>query len=193
MPEGSEIDLDTLHERIHEEVAHQGGGFLRLVALTTALLAALAAVAALQAGATVNEALVMKTESTQFQSQASDQWAYYQAKGIKAAIAVAASNAWSSIGKPVPAALDSVGQRYTNEQQGIAKIARRLEQERDRKSAEADRLLHRHHGFADAVALFQVAIALGAVTALTRSKPVYGGSLLLGVAGLTFFVWQYLH
>jgi hypothetical protein len=53
-------------------------------------------------------------------------------------------------------------------------------------------LLHRHHGFANAVALFQVAIALGAVTALTRSTPVYVGSLLLGAAGLALFVWQHV-
>jgi len=46
-------------------------------------LAALAAIASLKAAATVNEALVLKTDPTNFQTQASDQWAYYQAKGIK--------------------------------------------------------------------------------------------------------------
>ena len=45
-------------------------------------------------------------------------------------------------------------------------------------------LLHAHHGFANAVAIFQVSIALGAVAALTRSRIVWIGSLLLGVGGL---------
>jgi hypothetical protein len=193
MPEGAEVDLDTLHERIHEEVEHEGGRFLKLVALTTALLAALAAVAALQAGATVNEALVMKTEATQLQTRASDQWAYYQAKGIKSAVMQASAAAWSAAGKAVPAALIASTQRYLTEQQTAANSARQLEHGRDEKSAEADHLLHRHHGFANAVALFQVAIALGAMTALTRSRPVYMGSLLLGAVGLVFFGWQYLH
>lgn len=192
MPEAGEVDLDALHERIHEEVEHEGGRFLKLVALTTALLAALAAVAALQAGATVNEALVMKTEATQLQTRASDQWAYYQAKGIKGAIVQASAAAWSAAGKMVPAELTASAQRYTAEQQEIAAGAKRLEHERDEKSVEADHLLHRHHGFANAVALFQVAIALGAVTALTRSRPVYAGSLLLGAAGFALFAWQYL-
>jgi hypothetical protein len=192
MPEGPEVDLDTLHERIHEEVEHEGGRFLKFVALTTACLAALAAVASLQAGATVNEALLMKTESAQLQTRASDQWAYYQAKGIKQIVTQAATSAWKAAGKPSPAALDSTVQRYVNEQKDIATKAQELEQERDRKSAEADHLLHRHHGFANAVALFQIAIALGAVTALTRSRPVYMGSLLLGAAGLVFFAWQYI-
>ncbi|MGH9388545.1 MAG: DUF4337 family protein, partial [Vicinamibacteria bacterium] len=52
--------------------------------------------------------------------------------------------------------------------------------ERDEKSAEADHLLAQHYGFANAAAVFQVSIALGAVAALTRSRPVWWGSLLLG-------------
>jgi hypothetical protein len=45
-------------------------------------------------------------------------------------------------------------------------------------------LLHAHHRFAVAVALFQVSIALGAVAALTRNKLVWRGSLAVGLAGL---------
>ena len=192
MPEEAEVDLDTLHERIHEEVEHEGGRFLKVVALTTACLAVLAAIASLQAGATVNDALLLKTEATQLQIRASDQWAYYQAKGIKATVAQTAANVWRAAGKPVPITVDSVSNRYTAEQNQSAVQAQRLERERDLKSAEAERLLEKHHGFANAVALFQVAIALGAVTALTRSRPVYAGSLSLGVAGLACEILQYL-
>lgn len=192
MPEGPEVELESLHEQVHEAAEHEGGGFIRVVALTTALLAALAAIGSLQAGATVNEALLLKTESTQLQSRASDEWAYYQAKGVKGAVATAASNAWQAAGKPAPPALAATATRYANEQRDISKEATNLEHERDAKSAEADHLLHRHHGFANAVALFQVAIALGAITALTRSKPVFGGSLLLGVAGLILLAGQYM-
>lgn len=167
MPEDPEIDLDSLHEHVHEAAEHEGGRFLKLVALSTAILAALAAIGSLQAGATVNEALLLKTESTQLQSRASDQWAYYQAKGVKGAIAQGASNSWQAAGKPVPAALTAAAAGYATQQRDISRQATQLEHERDAKSAEADHLLHRHHGFANAVALFQVAIALGAVTALT--------------------------
>ena len=64
MPEGPEIETERLHEAIHEEMEKEGGGFVKQIALTTAILAAFAAVAALKAGATVNEALVLKTEAT---------------------------------------------------------------------------------------------------------------------------------
>ena len=49
------------------------------------------------------------------------------------------------------------------------------------------RLLARHHRFAQAVALFQVAIALGAVAALTSLRLVWVGSLLIGAVGLVLF------
>ncbi|MDQ6738421.1 MAG: DUF4337 domain-containing protein [Gemmatimonadota bacterium] len=191
MPEGPEVDLDSIQERVNEEVERETSGFIRVVALTTALLAALAAISSLQAGATVNEALLLKTESTQLQSRASDQWAYYQAKGIKEAVTRSSANAWTVAGKPVPATLQAAADKYASQQAEITIEARKLEHERDLRSAEAEHLLHRHHGFANAVALFQVAIALGAITALTRSRPVFLGAIGLGVAGLVLFALEF--
>ena len=78
--------------------------------------------------------------------------------------------------------------RYGEEQKEIEKKAREKEKERDEKSKEADELLHNHRGFANAVALFQVAIALGAVAALTKSGPVWAASLFLGLAATTVFL-----
>ena len=192
MPEGPEIETDKLHEAIHEEIEKEGGGFLKRIALTTAVLAAFAAIAALQAGATVNEALVLKTEATRLQAQASDQWAYYQAKGLKAAVQAATAASWEAAGKPVPAKLHEQATRYVEEQAEIKKTAQEKEKERDEKSAEADHLLHRHHRFANAVALFQVSIALGALAALTRNRTVWWGSMLLGLSGIPLFVWAFL-
>lgn len=192
MPEGPEIETERLTEAIHEEVEREGGGFLRTIALSTALFAAVAAIAALKAGATVNEALVLKTEATRLQGEASDQWAYYQAKGIKAAVAEASRTAWLAIAKEAPAEYSASEKRYKTEQAEIQQRAREKEKERDEKSREADHLLHRHHGFANAVALFQVSIALGAVAALTRNRPVWFGSLLLGAAATVLFAITWL-
>ena len=187
MPEGPEVETEKLTETIREEVEREGGGFVRTIALTTALFAALAAVAALRAGATVNEALVLKTESTRLQAEASDQWAYYQAKGIKAAVADASRTPWLAIAKEPPPEYAANEERYRTEQAEISRKAKEKEKQRDEKSREADHLLHRHHGFANAVALFQVSIALGAVAALTRNRPVWWGSMLLGIAAALLF------
>jgi hypothetical protein len=187
MPEGPEIETENLHETIKEELEHDGGSFLKRIALTTAILAACAAIAALRAGATVNEALVLKTEATRLQGEASDQWAYYQAKGLKAAVQEASAASWLAIGKAAPAKFTEEQKRYKEEQLEIKKKAEEKEHERDEKSKEADHLLHKHHGFANTVALFQVSIALGAVAALTRNKPVWLGSMGVGLIGLVLF------
>jgi len=188
MPEGPEVETERLHEAIHEELEHEGGSFLKQIALSTAILAAFAAVAALRAGATINEALLLKTEATRLQAEASDQWAYYQAKGIKGAVQEAARTSWLAIAKEPPPTYAAEQKRYKAEQEEIQKKARELEHERDVKSEEADHLVHHHHRFADAVALFQVSIALGAVAALTRSRLVWLGSIGVGAVGIGLFL-----
>jgi hypothetical protein len=192
MPEGPEVDTDKLSESIKEELEREGGGFLKQIALTTAVLAAFAAVAALQAGSTVNEALVLKTEATRLQAQASDQWAYYQAKGVKAAVQEATRTTWEVAGKGIPRKHEEQIAKYAQEQAEIMKAAQEKERERDEKSAEADVHLHHHHRFANTVALFQVSIALGALSALTRSRPLWWGSVLLGLSGIGLFVFAFL-
>jgi len=191
MPEEPEVETEKLHEMVHEEVEHQGGAFLRQIALTTAVLAAFAAVASLQAGDTVNEALVLKTEATRLQAEASDQWAYYQAKGVKAAVQEAAAAAWRAGSKEPPAELAAKVKKYEDEQTAIQQAAREKEKERDAKSYEADVLLRHHHGYARAVTLFQIAIALGAVAALTRVRGVWIASLATGLIGVGLFVATY--
>lgn len=52
--------------------------------------------------------------------------------------------------------------------------------------------MHSHHRFARAVAFFQVAIALGAVAALTRRRAVWLGSIVVGAAGIFLFVQSFL-
>jgi hypothetical protein len=187
MPEGPEVETEKLRETIHEELEHEGGSFLKRIALTTAILAAFAAIASLRAGATVNEALVLKTEATRLQAEASDQWAYYQAKGLKAAVQEASATSWLAMGKEPPAKYLDDQKRYKDEQAEIRKKAEEKEHQRDEKSKEADELIHHHHGFASAVALFQVSIALGAVAALTRNRLVWFGSMGVGLVGIALF------
>lgn len=193
MPEGPEIETENLHEAIKEELEREGGAFLKQISLTTAVLAVLAALASLQAGATVNMALALKTEAVQLQSLASDQWSYYQAKGVKAAVQEASRAPWLAMGKEPPAQYGDKVKRYGEEQAEISNKAHEKERERDEKLRESEHLLHRHHGFANAVALFQVSIALGAVAALTRSRLVWFGSLVAGGTGIIFFAWPFLH
>ena len=181
MPETPEVETDKLREAVQEELAREGGSFLRRIALTTAVLAAIAAIAALKAGSTANEALVLKTEAARLQAEASDQWAYYQAKGIKLAVAQATEAPWQAQGKRPPADLLEREQRYAADQEEIKAKAEELE-------AESGHHMRRHGVLARAVTLFQIAIAVGAVAVLVRRKPFWFVSLAFGAAGAGFLV-----
>src|SRR5256886_10568956 len=134
MPEEIEIDTDSLREEIDKELEKSRGSLLRWISLTTAILAALAAIASLKAGSTVNEALVLKTDATRLQAQASDQWAYYQAKGIKGAVAQAEVNTWQAAGKSAPGALSDESKRNGAQQDSISRKATEVERQRERRS-----------------------------------------------------------
>ncbi len=192
MPEEPEIETAELRDRIHAEAEREGGTFLRRIALTTALFAALAALASLEAGDTVNEALVRKTEATRLQAEASDFWAHYQAKSIKGAIARSAKASWEAAGRTPPSAVEDDVRQHEEGEADLERDARAREHERDERSHEADALLARHHQFAEGVAMFQVAIALGAVAALTRVRFVWIASMLLGGVGLVLFLLPFV-
>lgn len=183
MPEEIEIDTDRRRESIDEELDRQEGALLRWISLSTATLAVLAAIGSLRAGATINEALLLKTEATQLQAEASDQWADYQAKGIKAAIAESSVNSWEALGERPPAGLAQSAQRYAADQQMAQQKARTVEARRDEAARAAAELIEQHPLYAIAVALFQIAIALGAIAALTRVRLAWIASLLTGVIG----------
>ena len=57
---------------------------------------------------------------------------------------------------------------------------------------ESEEDIHRHHRFEYAVALIQVAIALAAISALIRRRPVWYVSMLSGAVGVAFFVMGWL-
>jgi len=192
MPEEPEVETEKLRETIKEELDHEGGKFLRQISITTAILAVVTAIVSLQAGTAVNTALALKTEAARLQTEASDQWAYYQAKGIKAAVREACQTSWLAIGKKPPGKYMEAMKRYTSEQAAIQIKAQEKERERDERLKESDHLLHKHHGFAASVTLLQVSIALGAVAALTRFRLIWFGSILLGGAGITAFVMTML-
>jgi TRAP-type mannitol/chloroaromatic compound transport system substrate-binding protein len=90
--EGPEVPTEHLHEEIHLHVEHSRESWVLWVALSSALLAGLAAVAALMAGHHANEAMLSQIES-------SDQWSYFEAKSIKQAQMATKIDILSALGK----------------------------------------------------------------------------------------------
>ena len=74
--------LEELHEHA-EGAGAKGHSWVRFLSISTAIIAVLAAVSTLMSGHYANEALLLKNDAIFSQTKASDQWSYYQAKGIK--------------------------------------------------------------------------------------------------------------
>jgi hypothetical protein len=165
-----EVPTEHLHEQLHERTHQSEEKWILLVALTAAILAVFAAIAALLAGHYANEAMIE-------QLQASDQWAFYQAKGIKFVVLESKIDLLKQMGEEAkPEDLEKCSQ-YKEEQKEIQSQAH------EKETASAKKLVL-HNKLARSVTVFQIAIALCAISALTKRKWLWFGSLLLGVLGI---------
>jgi hypothetical protein len=169
---------ENIHEQSNEHAHHilsEGKEkWVLYVALTTAVIAVLAAITGLLAGDHADEAMLSQMRS-------SDQWAFYQAKGIKSDILAGSNKTLIAMGK-APNADDA------------AKIAaNKIEQAKIKEEAEAakkesDEHVARHKVLARGVTLFQVAIAIGAISIITKRKPLWVASMGFAAVGIFFLL-----
>ena len=192
--EQSQEHIEKAHEEAHgrkdgetEEKKSEKESWTRFIAVITAVLAVVAAIGALKSGLLVNEALLAKNDEISLRTQASDQWNYYQAKGIKG-VAYAATQSLLPPGSPALARSRAEETRYRHEQKDIQTKAEGLEREAGIKDAASARDMDRHHIFAFSVSLCQIAIALSAIAALTRSRRIWVFGLAAGLAGVAALV-----
>src|ERR1700756_4925149 len=82
-----DFEVRGAHEEALEHAAEKRIPLGQEVALFSAVLATLGAIVSYLGGHTQNEALYYKNDAVLNRSLAADQWAYYQAKGIKQLIA----------------------------------------------------------------------------------------------------------
>jgi Domain of unknown function (DUF4337) len=168
--EEAEVPLEHLHEQVHHSAEHSREVWISWVALSTAILAVLAAIAGLLSGQHANEAMMNQIE-------ASDQWNYYQAKSIKASVL----DAKISLAGAPNESDQSKRDRYEKEEEEIKSLA-------EQKEAAAKSNFHEHEVFAHAVTMFQIAIAIAAISALTRKRSFWIVSLLFGGVGCVFLI-----
>ena len=176
--EEQEVPTEHLHEHTEHAAKHSGERWTLGVALSSALLAALAAVASLQAGHHANEAMICQVKS-------SDIWSYYQAKSIKESQLKSKMDIFVALDKPVIEADKKKAEEYAAEKEKIQETAKE-------KENEAQHELKTHQIFATSVTLFQIAIAIGAIAALTKRRQFWFVSLVCGAVGLWYFTQAFL-
>ena len=164
----------------------------KYVSLSMICLAVLAAIAT-QKGAGFSSATMKQlNEATFNQAEASDQWSYYQAKGIKQSIfeqerdRLTASGA--TIEPKVLAAITAKVERYESEKKEITKEAKALEAKRDAARDLSAVSAERGRQMGLSTTFFQIAIALGGVCLVVKKRWLWYVSMATGVlAALQMF------
>ncbi len=162
--------------------------WLNYLALTTVILAVCATLATFKGGG-------FSTRSVMSQTQASDQWAFYQAKSIKGYIyemqkdklelelKTAGSRASQATGELYGKKIEEYGKKvtkYEGEKAEIQKEAKKFEKIRDEAQKHAQ-------AFGIAVIFLQIAILLSSIAALVKKKYVWVIGVVVGLAGVVCF------
>lgn len=163
--------------------------WLNYLALTTVVFAVCATLSTLKGGG-------FSTRSVISQAQASDQWAYYQAKSIKGYIYdlqreklelelrnIGTGGSRAAAGDYVKkiSSYKEKSERYDTEKEEIRLKAEELEKQRD----EAQR--HSGSSFGLAAMFLQVAILLSSIAALMKQKYFWFIGVAGGCLGLVYF------
>jgi len=132
--------LKDVREELSEERAQksQNRRWINQIGLSTGILSALAAIAAMQAGYLANEGMLSQIRAT-------DQWALYQARGTKRHLDESTVTILQALQKPVSPATTAEITKLKQGQEESQAEAKKLE-------IEAGENLRRHESFARSVA-----------------------------------------
>jgi hypothetical protein len=167
--------------------------WLNYLALTTVILAVCATLSTFKGGG-------FSTRSVISQAQASDQWAFYQAKAIKGDLYQVQSDALATELAALPPDASQTRRqvyqsriadyqkkiaKYTQDKAAIMKQALVLEHQRDAAARQG-------RPFGVAVIFLQVAILISSVAGLFKRKSVWLAALPVGLLGLAYFADGFL-
>ncbi|TLN20049.1 DUF4337 domain-containing protein [bacterium] len=163
--------------------------WLNWLALTTVILAVCATLSTFKGGG-------YSTRSVLSQTQASDQWAFYQSKSIKGylydiqkdKLELEAKVAGDSLSPAAKAEYAKVIDEYAGKIEKYEK--EKAEIMAEAKKFEEIKTDAQYHGkfFGVAVIYLQIAILLSSIAALMKRKPLWLLGLLPGAVGVVYFV-----
>ena len=177
------------HDHAVEHEAHKSG-LGQQIAIFTAVLATVGAIVSFFGGDTQNNAMLFKNEAVLERAIASDQWAYYQAKGVKKNVAEVASSLATDPKKAEQYAAEA--KRYAAEQKEIEAEAKKHEELYKEWNEKSEKALHPHHYLAMSMTLLQIAIALASITVLTQKRWLLYGAGLSALVGAILGILAYL-
>ncbi len=169
-----------MHEGVELPEGHEGHSDSPLVirvSLTLSILAVLVAAVTLLGHRAHTEELLL-------QSQATDQWAFYQAKNIRLHEMEGYADMLGALAPQDKERAETLREkyakqveRYEGDKEDISEKAKELERERDLLSRRAGR-------FDGGEAFLEIGLVICSVTLLTRRKGFWLGGMLIGGAGI---------
>jgi DNA repair exonuclease SbcCD ATPase subunit len=190
-PGAIEEHLKQVEESLEEarEEEHAQSKWLSYISLSTAIIAIVTALAGLYESQVTANTILLKNEAVLYQAQASDQWSFYQSKSVKGHIFAVNAELYPAKAEEFTAKAD----KYKQEQENIKADAKRLEGLRDEKSEESEHYFHKHHVLSFAITFLQISIAIASISALTRNKKFWMGSIGLSVIGCIIALYSLLN
>ena len=178
-----EYEVPSPHEHaVEQETENAGNRLAKKIALMTAVLATAGALISYQSGSAQTEAMFLKNESILKQAEASDQWSYYQAKSVKGHIAEATAD--SAVSAEIRQKYMAQMSTLEKEKLVIESLARKLQVESKQLGERSEAKLRPHERLALAMTFIQIAVALAAITVLTRRTWLLWGSVACAGIGL---------
>jgi hypothetical protein len=170
-------EIGSLIKAVHEDRRaakdkEKRDAWTKYVSLMIVVLAVITAYGSLKSGGYGSKVLLS-------QAKASDEWAFFQAKGIKRSLAEMESR----LGAPeAQADAKKRADKYQQEQDEIQAMAKTYEAERDNAAKHGPPL-------GTGIAALQIAIALASVCMITRRKSMWAASAALGAGGLGYLIY----
>ncbi|MCA1645623.1 MAG: DUF4337 domain-containing protein [Chloroflexi bacterium] len=186
------------HGAERQEAEQRAAWWIKWVAATTAVISALAAFGSVRSQGFANEALFHSNQAVLYQAQASDAWNEFQANSLKRHVNENSAAELRTLGAGTGAAVaaeqrataldQAVAAKYRPSQDALEPRARELEAQRDGERTEADTFRSRKDQTGLAVGVFQGAIGLASVAALTKRFELWLLGVAAGIGGLVYLL-----
>ena len=178
--------MERAHETIHAEHHAPGDPWARGAAVLVSFVAATLALAEIGAKSSLNAYLTNHIA-------VSDDWAFYQAKNLRAVVLGSEAAILESLPNAAdPATLAKIKDARANQarmrdepgKDGMKQLAEKAAE----RTHDRDHAFHQYHGYEYTVGALEIAIVLASVSVVTRMRPLTIGAgvigLLAGLVGL---------
>lgn len=182
LSELKQLVLELRAEHVAQKEKEKKERWTKYVSLTMVIMAVLAAFTSMKGGGFSSRTLKEMNEATYNETQASDQWSYYEAKSIKQNLYEIELEHLTDAPNPDAAAvarLKAKLAKYEQDRTDITAQAKKLEAARDDARAMAAKTAQHSSAMGLAITLYQIAIALGAMCMIVKKKPLWIASLVL--------------